>query len=66
MITILGEISWHYISLSRRKVNCRFLVPGKVDVPRIHCDMGDGREGDCRIYLGKSGRCKFRMPLSDN
>lgn len=43
------------------EVRCKFLVPGsKSTIQRPHCDMGDGREGDCPIYLGKSDKCKFR------
>lgn len=38
---------------------CKFLVPATKNVKRPHCDMGDGREGDCPIYIGKTNKCQF-------
>ena len=45
-----------------QRVNCLNLVFATTQVPRLHCDMGDGREGDCLIYLKKAEQCRFRDP----
>ena len=37
---------------------CGNLVPATEQIRRQHCDMGDGREGDCPIILGKSDYCQ--------
>jgi hypothetical protein len=53
-----------------QRVNCLNLVPATIQVPRLHCDMGDGRTGDCLVYLkkAKTHECKSRelkyVPLS--
>ncbi len=44
------------------RVNCMNLVPGTKQVPRPHCDMGDGREGDCLVYLKKKESCIHHDP----
>lgn len=50
------------LSTAMQKINCVNLVPPKKDVPRPHCNMGDGREGECWIYLGKKAHCNFHSP----
>lgn len=45
-----------------QRVNCQNLVFGTTQVPRLHCNMGDGREGDCLIYLKKAEKCSFHNP----
>jgi hypothetical protein len=45
-----------------QRVNCQNLVFGTTQVPRLHCDMGDGRSGDCLIYLKKAEKCSFHNP----
>lgn len=52
-----------------RRVNCTHLCPPKQEGPGwYHCDMGDGRMGDCLIFLGKKVECEFHnsvfKPLS--
>lgn len=37
--------------LASMRVNCIHLAPAKEDGQHPHCDMGDGREGDCPVYL---------------
>jgi len=46
--------------MTKEEVNCVNLVPPLVRVPRWHCDMGGGREGDCFIFLNEATRCSFR------
>jgi len=43
----------------KKPVDCIHLSPPKEKVKRWHCDMGDGREGDCPIFLGKSEDCNY-------
>jgi hypothetical protein len=40
--------------------SCPYIVPPAAGIPRWHCDMGDGREGDCLILMGKPLPCKIR------
>lgn len=42
------------------KLSCIHLVPPKESVNRYHCDMGDGRSGDCPISLGVTTYCRFQ------
>ena len=44
-----------------KKANCTNLVPATLEVKRPHCNMGDGREGDCQILLGHDDDCAFRV-----
>ena len=45
-----------------QRVNCVNLVPPLESVRRWHCNMGDGREGDCFIFLKKKESCRFHDP----
>jgi len=45
-----------------QRVNCLNLVPATTQVRRPHCDMGDGREGDCPIFLKKKEKCRLHDP----
>ena len=45
-----------------QRVNCLNLVPATTQLQRMHCNMGDGREGDCLIYLKKAEKCRFHDP----
>jgi len=45
-----------------QRVNCLNLVPATVDIRRPYCDMGDGRIGDCRIYLKTAECCRRHDP----
>ena len=38
---------------------CENLVPATEQIKQQHCDMGDGIEGDCPIFLGKSDYCQY-------
>lgn len=51
-----------------KKVNCVNLAPPLplTRVKRWHCDMGDGREGECYIFLGESDACQFRKEKTDD
>jgi hypothetical protein len=42
------------------KVNCIHLSPPRVDIERWHCEIGDGYEGDCPIFLNKSTHCSYK------
>ena len=46
-------------SLLEKAERCKFLAPATADIPRLHCDMGEERKGDCPLYLGRSATCKF-------
>ncbi len=44
---------------ARKRVNCINFVPPTMATGEPHCDMGDGREGNCTIYYYSLSRCTF-------
>jgi len=62
------ELAWakrEIIKADLSAIDCRFLVPASEEILRPHCDMGDGSEGDCPIYLGKTTDCLFCRPREE-
>lgn len=43
-----------------KRVNCVSFRPGTMAHDKPHCDMADGREGYCPVYL-KKGDCSYRV-----
>jgi hypothetical protein len=46
--------------MDKIKPLCKHLSPPKKSLPHWHCNMGDGRTGDCHIFSGKSKKCKYQ------
>jgi len=45
--------------LMEKAKKCEFFVPPTENVRRYHCNMGDGREGDCWLYAGRATVCRY-------